>query len=99
MLKFLKISVLVLPIAMVAAGCAVTSEQPQQQLAGVDATEERAHRVRPATGSRIPIRTAPDGRVISHLSAPVVSYDRETLRSTGHRDLEQALFLLDPNCC
>ncbi len=95
MLKVLKTSALVVPVVMLAVGCATVAEQPRTQVAGAE-TSTGQPRVQSVTGSRIPVRTTADGKPISHLSAPVVSHDREALRSTGHRDLEKALFILDP---
>lgn len=99
MLKFLKVSIITLPITLFAIGCATVAEQPHRHgaTAGeVPAEHEQIARVRPATGSRIPVRVTEDGRQIPHASAPVVSYDREAIRSTGHRDLDTALFLIGP---
>lgn len=97
MLKILKVSALVLPIILLAAGCATVAEQPRPQMAEADVPADQVHRVRAVTGSRIPMRTTADGRPIPHSSASVVTFDREALRSTGHRDMDKALFILDPN--
>jgi hypothetical protein len=96
MLKILKTAILALAFTLMAAGCATVAEQPRPQLAEAETTAEQSHRIQAVTGSRIPMRTTADGKPIPHASAPVVTFDREALRSTGHRDLEKALFILDP---